>query len=233
MQVIPVIDVRNGCAVQAIGGDRANYRLLASPLTASPDPLDVASGFMTLHAFPVIYIADLDGIEGRGANRHLPDLIGTANPSAEIWLDRGATPLDLRSSDTPTQITDVLGTESGWDCDALAALPFTRRKSRVLSLDFRRERFVGDNNVLVRPDLWPDRVIVMALDHVGGRGGPDIALLTQIISVASEAPYPIAIYAAGGVRNSADLKALADLDAAGALVATALHAQTITAADLC
>ncbi len=40
------------------------------------------------------------------------------------------------------------------------------------------------------------------------------------------------IYAAGGVRNRADIEALHAAGAAGVLIATALHAGTIKADDL-
>ncbi|MFW6184077.1 MAG: HisA/HisF-related TIM barrel protein, partial [Chloroflexota bacterium] len=45
--------------------------------------------------------------------------------------------------------------------------------------------------------------------------------------------YPaLSYYAGGGVRGPADLDALARAGAAGALVATAFHHGTLTAADL-
>ncbi|MBX9925662.1 MAG: nickel transporter [Hyphomicrobiaceae bacterium] len=232
MQVIPVIDVRHGMAVRAVAGDRENYRQLASPLTVSPDPADVARGLMALHAFPVIYIADLDGIEGRGANARLAEDVAVAAGAGNIWLDRGLRPEGLGKVPYRPVFHDVLGTESGWDCAALGALTPTTRKTAVLSLDFRCAGFVGDAHVLNRADLWPDRVIVMTLGRVGGGGGPDLDTIGRIVATARTSPRPLAVYAAGGVRNRADLTALTHLGAAGALVSTALHAQTITAADL-
>ena len=49
---------------------------------------------------------------------------------------------------------------------------------------------------------------------------------------SSRGPAARRVYAAGGVRNRADLEALRAAGAAGALVATALHAGTIKAGDL-
>ena len=72
MDIIPVIDVRHGVAVRAVAGDRACYRPLETPLAASADPLDVARGYLSLYPFRSLYVADLDGIEGRGRNEALP-----------------------------------------------------------------------------------------------------------------------------------------------------------------
>ena len=72
MDVIPVIDVRHGLAVAAVRGQRADYRPLVTPLAAGSDPADIARGYAALFTFPVLYVADLDGIEGRGRNVGLP-----------------------------------------------------------------------------------------------------------------------------------------------------------------
>src|SRR4029079_18115661 len=71
MDVIPVIDVRHGLAVAAVRGQRADYKPLATPLAAGSDPAAVARGYAALFTFPVLYVADLDGIEGRGRNANL------------------------------------------------------------------------------------------------------------------------------------------------------------------
>jgi phosphoribosylformimino-5-aminoimidazole carboxamide ribotide isomerase len=68
----------------------------------------------------------------------------------------------------------------------------------------------------------------MTLDRVGSHSGPDFERLGAIKRVAETR----AIYAAGGVRNTEDLRSLADLGIAGALVASSLHTGSITAADI-
>lgn len=91
MQVIPVIDVRGGEVVAASRGDRARYRPLATPLAASADPVAVALGLRSLFPFPVLYVADLDGIEGRGADRAMQRRLAEAWPGSELWIDAGST----------------------------------------------------------------------------------------------------------------------------------------------
>jgi phosphoribosylformimino-5-aminoimidazole carboxamide ribotide isomerase len=68
----------------------------------------------------------------------------------------------------------------------------------------------------------------MTLSRVGARLGPAIAEVAAIVSRAGSRR----IYAAGGVRDRADIVALHAAGAAGVLVATALHAGTIKAGDL-
>jgi phosphoribosylformimino-5-aminoimidazole carboxamide ribonucleotide (ProFAR) isomerase len=98
----------------------------------------------------------------------------------------------------------------------------------VLSLDFRGDDFIGPPALLQRPHLWPARVIVMTLARVGADGGPDLARIAQIANLAPQAQ----VYAAGGIRDIADLRAARAAGAHGALIASALHAQKIKADDL-
>ena len=68
----------------------------------------------------------------------------------------------------------------------------------------------------------------MTLARVGSDAGPDLARLAEIRAIAPGCE----IYAAGGVRDVADLSALKGAGAAGALIASALHERRIVGADL-
>jgi phosphoribosylformimino-5-aminoimidazole carboxamide ribotide isomerase len=258
MEIIPVIDVRHGAAVRARGGDRARYRPLETPLAPSADPVAVARGYLSLCPFRTLYVADLDGIEGRGANRPLIALLVAALPGVELWIDDG-------SSGPPfaePNIVRVIGSESltfpsphtSWGEGHGGAVPPARGEGQrlapsqasashpnplpargergiegcVLSLDFRGEEFLGPPEVLDNVDLWPERVIVMTLASVGMGAGPDLVRVAGIVARAGERR----VYAAGGVRGLDDLLALKRAGAAGALVATALHEGKIKAGDL-
>ena len=98
----------------------------------------------------------------------------------------------------------------------------------MLSLDFRDDAFQGPREILADPALWPRRIIVMTLGRVGSAAGPDLARLAKIRAIASGRE----IYAAGGVRDTADLSALKASGASGALIATALHERRIVGTDL-
>jgi phosphoribosylformimino-5-aminoimidazole carboxamide ribotide isomerase len=229
MDVVPVIDVRHGVAVAAVRGLRADYRPLATPLAPGSDPVAVARGYAGLFTFPVLYVADLDGIEGRGRNANLPGKLSAAIPGVAIWIDDGLRTRDAadRIADEP-RVTPVMGTESLRGANDVAELRALPSDAYVLSLDFKNDEFVGPRAVLDEPQFWPDNVIVMTLARVGASQGPAIAEIAAIVSRAGNRR----VYAAGGVRDRADIVVLHEAGAAGVLVATALHAGTIKAGDL-
>ena len=82
MDVIPVIDIRNGEVVHAQGGRRDMYRPIQTPLSATSAPADVAAGLLRLAPFRQLYIADLDAIEGREANGAAIKSIARAVPGS-------------------------------------------------------------------------------------------------------------------------------------------------------
>ncbi len=228
MDVIPVIDVQHGQAVHAVRGARAGYRPLQTPLAEGSDPVAVALGLRSLFAFPVLYLADLDGIEGRGRNAALPEALAEALPGVEFWIDDGAPVRDALQNLSGVNAVPVLGSEglrSEADVAALRALPPDRY---VLSLDFKDDRFDGAPGVLAEAAAWPQRVIVMTLARVGSGEGPDIGKISAIVARAGAR----AVYAAGGVRHAGDVETLRSAGAAGVLVASALHSNAITAGDL-
>ena len=224
MRLIPVIDIRGGQAVAASRGDRANYRPLCTPLVEGSDPVAVALAFHALFPFPTLYVADLDGIEGRGADLATQDRIADAWPGQEIWIDDGGrSPEHL----LPKQVS-VCGSEAFSSIDDYMRARETAGALAPLSLDFRSDTFLGPPELLADANLWPARIIVMTLARVGSGEGPDIARLAAIVARAGNRE----VFAAGGVRNADDLRALDEIGVAGALVSTALHQGAITADDL-
>jgi phosphoribosylformimino-5-aminoimidazole carboxamide ribotide isomerase len=218
-EVIPVIDVKGSRAVRAVAGDRARYLPLETPLApGTSDPARIASAFQRLFPFRTLYVADLDGIEGRGANGAMQARVAAAWAGAVVWIDDGASLLP-----TVAGITKVIGSET---CPSLDDRP---DPGSILSLDFRGVVFQGPAALLESPDLWPERVIVMTMARVGMGNGPDFDQLEAIIREAGPARK---VYAAGGVRNGDDLRRLRTAGAAGVLVATALHNGQIKTGDL-
>ena len=227
MHAIPVIDLMGGMVVRARMGDRASYRPIETPLSATSDAVDVVRGLCTVYPFSTLYVADLDAIQSKGDN--LPTLrrIRASFAGLRIWLDNGAAdPAALEAVVRGGLGEAIIGSETQRD----GALIARHRDSAniVLSLDFRGDTFLGPAEILAEPDLWPCRVIVMTLGRVGSGAGPDLTRLAAIRSVARERE----LYAAGGVRDPADLLALKSAGAAGALIATALHNGRIVRSDL-
>jgi HisA/HisF family protein len=229
LDVIPVIDVARGQVVRATKGERAAYQPLVTPFATSSDPAAVARGLRELFPFRKIYVADLDGIEGRGRNTHLVPELSKALPRTEIWIDAGTASRGAARALLAAPVTTlVVGSESletvrDWQ-DILVEAP----SRTVLSLDFRAGEFMGPETLLADASHWSSRLIVMTLDRVGSDQGPDLGRLRGVIGRAGTRR----VYAAGGVRNRDDLAVVRASGAAGALIASALHAQNIAAGDL-
>lgn len=226
MDVIPVIDIRNGVAVRAIAGRRSDYRPLVTPLARSSAPLDVAEGLMALHAFRALYIADLDAIEGRGDNLATVRAISARFPDLHLWIDAGfRCAEDARDWLALKNVAAVFGSET---LGSLASLENIAADARaILSLDFKEGAFLGPDGLLAAPARWPTRVLVMTLDRVGAGSGPDLERLEAIRRVAGDRT----VVAAGGVRGGDDLVALRMAGADGVLVASALHDGALAAAE--
>jgi len=216
--------------VRATGGERAGYRPLATPLATGSDPVAVALGLRSLFAFPVLYVADLDGIEGRGRDEELASQIAEALPGVTLWVDDGTPPREVlaRRRTIPPGVVPVIGAEAVQSPVDVAALRALSADGYVLSLDFMGERFAGAAEVLAEPEYWPYCLIVMTLARVGAGMGPDLRRVAETVAQAAGR----AVYAAGGVRDVRDIEALGEVGAAGVLVASALHAGKITAGDL-
>lgn len=211
----------DGQVVHARRGDRSRYCPLRSTLCDSTAPLRVADALARLHDFSIVYIADLDAILGRGHNRRHIDAIADRYPDVGLWLDTGAhDESDLVWLRARSAYHPVIGSESAPDtrlldhARLLHADPYI-----VLSLDFQGDAFLGPPEFLINPALWPRRIIAMTLARVGSGLGPDLNTLRRLAALAPATDW----YAGGGVRNVADLHALAEAGVSGALVATALH----------
>ena len=227
MEIIPVIDLKDGVVVRARMGQRDQYRPIQTPLSPTSDPVDVVHGLLAVSAFRTLYVADLDAIERKGDARTALARVKSAFPQLEVWVDNGlAEAAAARAFLAGGSDHLVLGSEAQADHLLVESLMDDPRV--VLSLDFRGDSFIGPPSLLASPHFWPRRVIVMTLARVGSGAGPDLGRLDKIRKTAGNR----LIHAAGGVRNRADLAALKQAGIAGALVASSLHDGTLTAADI-
>jgi len=233
VHIIPVIDLLNGVVVHAKQGQRHQYQPIQSSLTTSTKPLDIVKAFRDIYPFDTLYIADLSAIQhllGTPSNhRPIIDNILEAFPDLTIWIDAGIQQAsDVQSWHHPT-VKSIIGTENMRQMDDYLAIAQGYSEHIVLSLDFMPNGYQGPSALLQQHQAWPQDVIVMTLNQVGAQSGVDIATLNKVIRVANKQR----IYAAGGVRNMQDLAQLSTMRIHGALIATALHSQHITGADLC
>jgi len=220
MTIIPVVDLLHGQVVRAVRGQRNNYQPIVSPLCGSSEPATVARILCQHCASPVLYVADLDAILGRGLQVQALRVLMAALPETTLWLDAGFA--DAADGQAAAQalglgprLVLVFGSESLRSAQALADLP----PQAVLSLDRRDGVALDPAGCWAQPALWPDRVIVMTLERVGADAGPDLDTLR---AVAARRPGAQLI-GAGGVRHPADVAEAAAAGAQAWLVASALH----------
>jgi len=218
MQLIPVIDLMKGNVVHAKRGERSSYLPLKSKLTESYQPEAVVNALLSVFSFRRLYIADIDSIQRQGSNYDVINQLHNLFPSLELWIDIGIKDKnDMDLFQWSSTLRPVVGSETLIDCSTLEQI--TKSYHPVLSLDFRDKQFFGPPELLTLPHYWTKDIIIMSLTHVGSDQGPDMERLQNFKKDISERN----IYAAGGIREIADVVALERLGVAGALLASALH----------
>jgi phosphoribosylformimino-5-aminoimidazole carboxamide ribotide isomerase len=232
MRIVPVLDLKGGIVVHARRGQRAQYAPLRSPLVDGCEPVPVARALCAVGQTRSLYVADLDALAGEPAD---VTTLAALSAVAELWVDAGAAAPERAADLARAGVArNVVGTESlGPDAPVLshAAAP---EPPLMLSVDLRDGRLISPRPELAGRDpvaaaplatlLGVHEVIVIDLARVGSDSGPP---LREVAELAVALPG-IAIYAGGGVRDDADLRALESAGASGALVATALHEGRIT-----
>lgn len=228
MEVVPVIDLKQGAVVRARFGLRSSYAPIITPLAETSAPADLVAGFLKVHPFRTIYVADLDAILRHGGHDDTIRALCAAFPGLTFWVDAGVSDAEEAQAWLSRHECAhlVLGAESLGSLEPLQRLAGHPRI--LLSLDFDGERFLGPEALLTAPDLWPARIIVMTLARVGGGAGPDLDRLAATAGLAPDAQ----LHAAGGLRGLADLRCLTQAGVHGVLVASALHDGRLTGAEI-
>ena len=241
MRVVGVIDLRGGRAVHARGGWRreayAPVRTVAG-VAVNGDAIVLAREYINALGVRELYVADLDAIE-RGVDDMQRGVIGgLATLGVPLWVDAGtSTPTAAAKARELGATTVVVGLETLPTFDALSAVCEAVGGSRVaFSLDLRDGVPVTAPNGPVGLSSASDvamraaaagasTLIVLDLARVGTGAGIDL----QLMEAVRKAAPGVALIAGGGVRDAADLHALAAAGCDGALVATALLSGAIGA----
>ncbi|MEE3371939.1 MAG: HisA/HisF-related TIM barrel protein [Planctomycetota bacterium] len=243
VQVIPVIDLKQGRVVRGVAGARAHYQPVCSQLSRAALPFDVARGFIQEFALREMYVADLDAIGGAPVDeRALGEMI---RAGSQLLLDAGIDSVDkarqvkawnqagaslhrvivalesLRDSSQMGELLDTLGVDKAiFSLDLKGGRPLVRESWDLASPLEIAERAVG---------VGFRQIIVLDLADVGMAAG------NQSISVCQEIRrrWPdVQLISGGGVRGYSDLAALVKAGCDGALVASALHDGRLRSGDL-
>jgi phosphoribosylformimino-5-aminoimidazole carboxamide ribotide isomerase len=226
MIAIPAIDLREGACVQLVGGDYAEERVRLS------DPVALAREWAR-YGFRRLHVVDLDAATGRGSNLSVVNEL----------LREGATEFQVGGGVRSTTQVDeliangaravVVGTRAFDDADWLARTTAAYPNEILVAADVRDRRIVthGWTRTLPREiiDVTEELstlplagLLVTAVHREGRMQGADLFLMEDVVEAAS---FPV--YASGGIRSIADLRALADRGVAAAIIGMALYTGAI------
>ena len=223
MNIIPVIDIKDGQVVMAKHGQRETYIPINSKLCSSSSIESVVNSFLSIYPFKTMYIADLNAITNTGNNDCVINTVIDKNKQVEFWVDNGKKIQNLPEL-TGINYKPIIGSEYQNITNFVTFNKYL--KDTILSLDFFPDKgYTGPEALLKNASLWPQNIIIMSLDRVGENVGPDIDKLNHFCQ-----KYPDKNFiAAGGVRNDMDLFSLKKIGVKHALIASALHSGVINA----
>jgi phosphoribosylformimino-5-aminoimidazole carboxamide ribotide isomerase len=248
MDIIPVLDLSRGVAVWAQAGNRARYEPVASSLV----PDSVGDAVALLRAFrrrlgaTSCYVADLDAIQGGAIQRAMLRELAQLETgfAGAIMVDAGA-----HSPESTFEVLAcgasqvVVGLETLRAFADLAAIVRIIGQHRVIfSVDLRMGSPILHAEMHDAAGAYPDAasvasqavdagatsLVVLDLARIGTGCGTDLELIERL-----RRRFPsMRLLAGGGVLARRDLERMRDAGCDGALVASAIHSGTITAADL-
>ena len=244
MQVLPVIDLKDGKVVRGVAGQRATYQPVESLLASDATASSIANAFAECLPVDAVYVADLDAIAGAEPNWQALDQI--SETGLQIWLDAGvgdlarAEQLSQYAQQQPQLTSVIMGLESVPDAEMLSQLyHHFGREQAVFSLDLKQgvplsesASWQGLNAEQIASQaikIGFQQLIVLDLAAVGMDQGTPVEALCQRLSSA----HPdVEWISGGGIRGPSDLKRLAEHGCSAALVASALHDGRLTADHL-
>ena len=217
MDVIPAIDLLGERAVRLTQGDYDRA-------TQYGEPVDLARTFAAGGATR-LHVVDLDGAR---AGRIRPDVVAT--------LVDAAAPVPVQASGGVRSVADaqaligagahrvVVGTSAWTLLDDLVA---SLGESLVIAVDARdgvvRARGWTEGSLDVDEAIercvasGVPRLLCTAIERDGTLRGPDVDLVRRVVESSG-----LPVLAAGGIRSGADVEALAEAGAEGAIVGRAL-----------
>ncbi|MFQ6134620.1 MAG: HisA/HisF-related TIM barrel protein [Nitrososphaerales archaeon] len=238
MRIIPVVDIMRGVVVQAVKGYREEYRPLETDLSATADPVEVASGLKSRFGFDELYTADLDGIMRGEADLSLLARLcriggmkvtadaGVNSPSkARALLDTGVASI-IVGTETLGRLKDLAGI-----IEASGSVPVTGsidvKDVKVVSKCVELKGVKPPEAARMFEDSGVEQLILLDVSRVGSEVGVDVGLVEETVGAVG-----LPLLVGGGVASIGDILALRDAGASGVLVATALYRGRLSRREL-
>lgn len=211
MEIIPVIDLKNGLAVSGKSGDRKNYVPINSVLLNSPIPEHVISSYKENGAKKV-YIADLDSIMNTGNNFEIIKDLDIFKIVDFGIKDKS----DLKNVQKYCEKA-IIGTETLTDLSVL------NEKDIMLSLDFKDGNLLNyDLDEILNTVNKEIPLIILDISSVGTRKGINTDLINSVLKKTDNP-----VYVGGGIKSEEDLIVSKDMGVEGVLIGTTIHDGTL------
>ena len=189
-RIVGVIDLRGVLAVAAVGGRREQYQPIGPPINGSAMAW---ADYLSASGVAGIYIADLDAIDSGHCSpvtERLLDRVGLP-----IWLDAGAAFTTTRANVKP-----IVASE----CHDSAA----STSAAAISLDYRGENFLGDNESSWWSAAIDNAADVVLLD-VAAVGSSQVTVVDRCRRLRSSG-FTGRLLSGGGVSCDDDVNRLVD-----------------------
>jgi len=228
MKLIPVMDLKAGQVVHAVAGDRQHYRPIQSDLCDTAEPRDVLQSLRDTVDADLVYIADLDAIEGTGNQAAL--IRSLCDGDVHLLLDGGFSDTRAISSVIDIRgIIPVISTESFRGFSSLVR--HCNPAEVVCSIDLRQgclraadPELVGCSpleviNTVVQTGI--QSVIVLDVATVGTGAG--LQRVLPLCREIQERHSDLRVISGGGVRSVDCVRTAAAAGIDGLLIASAFH----------
>ena len=236
MQIIPVVDIKNGIPVHAIAGIRDAYQAIKNSRFETRSVAALCDQIISEFEPAYFYIADLDAIEqGRVNYPLLNDLLRLPTQwLLDVGLKTAAALLSIqRHLSQSENWSAIFGSESLSSMEQLELATEKFDASRIVfSCDFRNGQLIGNQSVADQPiDSLITRIVGFGIHRFIMIDLADVGTAqTSVPNLIEKAKLDLAsieLYAGGGIKNKNDLMRFESIGCSGALVATSIHSGEI------
>lgn len=231
MYILPAIDLRSGKCVRLIQGDYDRQ------ITYKDDPVAQAKDFIEAGA-EWLHIVDLDGAKlGRVINIEAITAIAALG---RLRIEVGG---GIRNEESIVTLLDkgvervIIGTRAVSDFDWFSRMAEVYSTKIVLGLDARGSRVATQGwtknhsgpllHYAKKAAALPLAAIIYTdIDRDGMLSGPNLERTRALVEAVD-----LPVIAAGGVNSTEDVKKLASIGVAGAIIGRALYEGTVNLAE--